>query len=429
MKELIERGLLLGGLKRIEDPHLRDRYNGALAGLRLAPTALDSFHIDATGYSPEIAHERGDDSYLDPRGVNRLFVILAPEQRSLPIIRASFSADLTVWRRFFDANQKAIETLTLGDAIFGEIENLVLEVQEPADIVGIEKVTFDVHTVNGTLEQAERLKTLIARFEGEPDAWRDDELMAAIVDGAKQCGDIRKNGIIPAELEFDWPDVSWTSHFGGCYLVRGKERSRLFGNPEKLVPVPEGASVSALSDADAVLEALEQEAFLEPVNPHWLASSGIVDHRIAMLVAELVAAAGAANPLEALDDRQLPRLIHQNLDILKRDSRFRALTELRPALAAGGSISVDASDALMIRRALPEHPDVWEVNRLLSEFALFDLVTLYILNKPRFYEVYARLAEPMKRFAVAAVTTIYHLGGEQMERHKQAVRERFFGAH
>ena len=223
--------------------------------------------------------------------------------------------------------------------------------------------------------------------------------------------------------------MSWTSHFGGCYLVRGAKQCHLFGDPAKLVPVPEGVSVSALDDADAVLEALEQAEFLEPINPHWLAASGIVDHRIAMLVAELVAAAGAADPREALDERQLPRLIHQNLDMLKRDDRFRALTELRPALAAGGSISMDASEALMIRRALPEHPDVWEVNRLLSEFVLFDLVTLYIVNKPRFYEVYAGLAEPMKQFAVAAVTTIYHPGGEHVERHKQAVRERFFGAH
>ena len=82
MKELIEQGLLFGGLKRIEEPHLRDRYNRALAALRLAPTALASFHIDATGYSPEIAEERGDETYLDPRGVNRLFIILSPEQRN-----------------------------------------------------------------------------------------------------------------------------------------------------------------------------------------------------------------------------------------------------------------------------------------------------------------------------------------------------------
>ena len=56
----------------------------------------------------------------------------------MPIIRTSFSADLTVLRRFLDANQKAIETLTLADAVFGEIENLVLEVDQPADILAIE---------------------------------------------------------------------------------------------------------------------------------------------------------------------------------------------------------------------------------------------------------------------------------------------------
>ena len=429
MKELVEHGLLFGGLKRIDEPHLRDRYNRALAALRLTPTALANFHIDATGYSPEIAEERGDETYLDPRGVNRLFIILSPEQRNLPILRANFSADQTVLRRFFDTNRTAIETLTLSDALFGEIENLVLEVDEPADILAIDSVTFDVHTINGTLESAGELKALIERFEGETDSWRDTELMTAIVAGSEQCGDIRRNGIIPTQLVFDWPDVSWTSHFGGCYLVRGAKQSQLFGDPVKLVPVPESVQISGLANADGVLAALEEGEFLEPVNMNWLAKSGIVDHRIAMLVAELVAGAGAADPRDALDERQLPRLIHQNLDMLKRDDRFRALTELRPALAAGGSIALKAGQAMMIRRALPEHPDVWEVNRLLSEFVLFDLVTLFIVNKPRFYETYAGLAEPMRQFAVEAVTTIYQPGGEHVLRHKQAVRERFFGVH
>jgi hypothetical protein len=428
VKELIERGLLYGGLQRIEEPHLRERYNRALAALRLAPTKLESFHIDATGYSPEIADERGDHSYLDPRGVNRLFIILSPEQRDLPVIRTHFSADLTVLRKFFDANRLALETLTLADAVFGEVENLVLEVQKPADIVGIESVTFDVHTVGGTLEEAEKLKALVERFEAEPESWRDSELMAAIVEGAKLCGDIRRNGVLPTVLTFHWPDVSWTRHLGGCYVVRAGGECRLFGDPARLAPAPEGASVHRLDDAEAVLGVLEGHGFLEPVNPHWLAASQIVDHRIAMLVAELVAAAGTADPREALDERQLPRLIHQNLDMLKRDRRFRALTEIRPALVAGRSVSLDASDALMIRRALPSHLDVWEVNRLLSEFVRFDPVTLFIVNKPRFYEVYAGLSEPMQRFAVEAVTTIYQPGGEHVGRHKQAVRERFFGA-
>jgi hypothetical protein len=429
VKELIEAGLLFGGLERVEEPHLRDRYNRALAALRLAPTKLDCFHIDATGYSPEVAEERGEHSYLDPRGVNRLFIILSPEQRHLPVIRTSFSADLTVLRKFFDANRRAIETLTLSDAVFGEIENLVLEVEKPADIIGITSVTFDVHTVNGSLEHAEKLRVLVERFDAEPDSWRNAELMEAIVEGAKLCGDIRRNGILPAVLTFAWPDVSWTRHLGGCYVVRAAGECWLFGDSAKLVPAPEGASVHRLDDADVVLGALESNGFLEPVNPHWLVASGIVDHRIAMLVAELVAAAGTADPREALDERQLPRLIHQNLDMLKRDGRFRALTEMRPALAAGRTISIAASDALMIRRALPSHLDVWEVNRLLSEFVRFDLVTLFIVNKPRFYEIYAGLSEPMKQFAIAAVTTIYHPGGQHVLSHKQAVRERFFGAH
>lgn len=429
MKELIEHGLMFGGLKRIDELHLVARYNKALEALRLAPTSLDSFHVDATGYSPEIAHERGDEHYLDPRGINRLFILLGPDQHDLPIIRAEFSAEQIVLRRFMEANRLAIETLTLNDAMFGEMENRILEVTGPADILAIRAVTFDVHSVEGTLEAAQKLEKTVARFEAEPEAWRNTALMGEIVDGARHCGDIRRNGIIPSELEFPWPDVTWTSHFGGCYVVRGAGRAYLFGDRERLAPLPGGAEAFALDDEQAVIRALEQVDSLEPVNPWWLSASGIVEHRIAMLVAWLLGGAGIADPIAALDERQLPRLIHQHLDVLKQDARFRALTDLRAALGNARGNTLALAQGLLVRRALPEHPDVWDVNRLISEFVRFDLVTLFMINKPRFYEVYATLGPAMRKFAVAAIEAIYHPRGEHVLRHKHAVRERFFGTH
>ncbi|TCT10654.1 hypothetical protein EDC22_105153 [Tepidamorphus gemmatus] len=429
MRELIEHGLMYGGLKRVDEPHLVGRYNKALEALRLAPTALESFHIDATGYSPEIAHERGDEHYLDPRGINRLFILLGPEQHDMPIIRAEFSAEQIVLRRFMQANRMAIETLTLNDAMFGEMENLIYEVEKPADILAIRKVGFDLHSVEGTLEAARRLETTVARFEADPESWRDRALMQEIVDGARHCGDIRRNGIVPAELEFAWPDVTWTSHFGGCYVLRGAGRSFLFGDPARLTPLPAGVQAFALDDETAAIVALDQLDCLEPVNPWWLSSSGIVDHRIAMLVAWILGHAGVADPAAALDERQLPRLIYQHLDLLKQDTRFRVLSELRAALGNARGNRLPLAEGLLVRRALPEHPDVWDLNRLISEFVRFDLVTLFMVNKPRFYEVYATLPPSLRRFAITAIETIYHPSGAHVLRHKQAVRDRFFGTH
>jgi len=429
VRELIEHGLMYGGLKRVDEPHLVCRYNKALEALRLAPTALESFHIDATGYSPEIAHERGDEHYLDPRGINRLFILLGPEQHDMPIIRAEFSAEQIVLRRFMQANRLAIETLTLNDAMFGEMENLIYEVEKPADILAIRKVGFDLHSVEGTLEAARRLETTVARFEADPESWRDRALMQEIVDGARHCGDIRRNCIVPAELEFAWPDVTWTSHFGGCYVLRGAGRSFLFGDPARLTPLPAGVQAIALDDETAAIVALDQLDCLEPVNPWWLSSSGIVDHRIAMLVAWILGHAGVADPAAALDERQLPRLIYQHLDLLKQDTRFRVLSELRSALGNARGNTLPLAEGLLVRRALPEHPDVWDLNRLISEFVRFDLVTLFMVNKPRFYEVYATLPPSLQRFAITAIETIYHPSGAHVLRHKQAMRDRFFGTH
>ena len=80
MKRLLEAELIYGRLLPVDEPHLVERYNKALDGFGMRRTALPSFRIDMTGFSPEIADELGDRDYLDPNRVNRRFVIMTPEQ-------------------------------------------------------------------------------------------------------------------------------------------------------------------------------------------------------------------------------------------------------------------------------------------------------------------------------------------------------------
>ncbi len=57
MKRLIEKGLMFGNLHHVESPALVDRYNRALKHLTGKQTALGDFHIDISGYSPEVGDE------------------------------------------------------------------------------------------------------------------------------------------------------------------------------------------------------------------------------------------------------------------------------------------------------------------------------------------------------------------------------------
>ena len=433
MERLIREGLRFGGLVRIAAPHLIARYNAALQALGLPPTALEEIHLDASGFSLEVAAEMDDMAYLDPGRINRRFIIVTPEQRSAPLVTAAFSVDAAIFDRFYRDNQGAIAALTLKDAIYGEIENLVFDVDEPADIVAIRKVRFNLYTPGRLLADARHLQALTQRFLSERDAWRDRRLMRDIVEGAKRCGDIRNNGIIPERVDFDWPAAFYSTHLGGTYVFRSGNNVLLVGDPQRLQPRTANMLVVKRRDGGAILDALDTFGLIEPFNPHWLIESGFLEQRLHMLVAAILGRNGIAfDAGEVMEERYLNRWIHRSIDLLRKDPAFRAIADMRALLGNHGDVeafeaALDAELRLIFRRALPENPAVWEANRLINEFAEFDVITLFILNKPRFYELYEEMPEPMRQFAVTVVKRVYMPDGLQASRGKEEVRARLFG--
>ena len=109
MELLVKHELIYGQLMDITEPHLIERYNQALVGVRSAAgRSLISFRIDMTGFSPEVADALGDPQYLDPNAVNRRFIILTPAQERLPVVHTSFSNTGALMHQFFEANRRAI---------------------------------------------------------------------------------------------------------------------------------------------------------------------------------------------------------------------------------------------------------------------------------------------------------------------------------
>src|SRR5690606_40477112 len=130
MDLLLDNDLIYARLLPIEEPHLIERYNKALAAFGLPPTKLSRIEIDRSGFSPQIAEELGDPDYLDPNGINRRFIILSPRQIELPVVHTAFSNTSQLMFEFLSRNARAIHAVTIRDVLYGEIEDSVSEVED-----------------------------------------------------------------------------------------------------------------------------------------------------------------------------------------------------------------------------------------------------------------------------------------------------------
>ncbi|MEO0917253.1 MAG: DUF6638 family protein, partial [Pseudomonadota bacterium] len=181
MKRLIQRGLMFGNLFHVASPVLVDRYNRALEHLTGKRTGLTDFHIDISGYAPEIGHELGDDLYLNPNGVNRQFILLSTEQKRCPLLNAKFSTSRHILRHFIEDNEAALFALTARDAVAGELVNSVYRLKEPAQLLDIQAITVEADSTRGTVRIAKELEAKINHFLQGDDAWFDDVLIGEMI--------------------------------------------------------------------------------------------------------------------------------------------------------------------------------------------------------------------------------------------------------
>ncbi|MEL7528912.1 MAG: DUF6638 family protein, partial [Pseudomonadota bacterium] len=137
MMRLVKHGLMYGNLVEVSSPSLVTRYNRALEHLTGKRTALQEFHVDISGFSPEIGEELGDPLYLNPNGCNRQFILLNVAQKTAPLLNAHFSTSRSILRRFIDDNEDQLFALSIRDAVVGELVNTVFSISSPLDLFDI----------------------------------------------------------------------------------------------------------------------------------------------------------------------------------------------------------------------------------------------------------------------------------------------------
>jgi hypothetical protein len=406
MHRLIERGLMFGNLIEVSSPVLVARYNRALEKLTGQRTELPDFHIDISGFSPEIGHELDDELYLNPNGCNRQFILLTTEQKTAPLLNAQFSMSRGILRDFIEANEAQLFALTARDAVLGELENSVFDVSVPARLFDILRITVQADTTDAHVANAEELQNRIVQFRTEPDAWWDDVLIAEMIGLAKKTGDVTRNPLVLAMPAFTKPSF-WTAFFGGLYIFRDVEFPAVItpGKSDDVGDVPV-ENVYSFSYRNGVAQFLDKNGLAEPiVQARGADAVAILRQKMDFILVDIAASLGRDVPGQTRADlRKLARQLGSALP-----EEFHALASLvRWAEQAGPwpHITSDQPAYFYTLRATPG-PNRDLVNRLLAELSPLDIRQLFICHKEAFYRAYAGWPDAKKDYVATFLEREY----------------------
>ncbi len=408
MKRLIERGLMFGNLVPVVSPVLVERYNRALMRLTGKRTELLDFHIDISGYSPEVGDELGDDLYLNHAGVNRQFILLTTEQKTAPLLNAKFSTSRGILRQFIESNEAQLFALTARDGVAGELVNSVYALDTPARLFDIGHVTIEADTTDGAVASAAKLGGMIDRFMSEDGAWHDDVLIGHMIGLAKDTGDITRNPVKLRQMTFDQENF-WTAHLGGLYVFRDVDHKAAIamGGKDALGDVPIETVLDG-NERSAIAQFLKVNDLAEPiVEARGIDSAAILRQKMDFILADVATSLG--EDLTGATRRDLRNLGRRFYD--KLPAAWRALSDLvRWAEDGGAWPRIDSEHpAYFYTLRAKAHKDADLVNMLLAELSPMDVRQLFICHKEAFYAAYMGWPDEKKAYVAEFLSTEYQV--------------------
>ncbi|QFT74772.1 DUF6638 family protein [Ruegeria sp. THAF33] len=417
MIRLIEKGLMFGNLVHISSPALVERYNRALQHLAGKTTALTDFHVDISGYSPEVGIELDDPLYLNPNGVNRQFILLTTEQKRAPLLNVKFSTSRDILREFIEMNEAQLFALTATDAVAGELVNSVFKLTTPRDLLNLRKIEIEADTVGGTLRKAQQLAGMVERFKTEEDAWFDDVLIARMIETARETGDVTRNPVRLRHTDFEQRNF-WTAHFGGLYLFPDVDHPAAICMGEKPDDLPIKYTFDP-SQRNQIAKFLDYNDLVEPiVKARGVDAAAILQQKMDFLTVD--AAADADVNLTGLDRSDMRRLARNHADRLPQ--AYHGLAQLLRWASDGGPWPRITSDhpAYFYTLRAADTPNRDLVNMLLSELAPLDPRQMFICHKELFYRTYSGWPESKKAYVADFLAREYQVD-------KQGARAALFG--
>ncbi|MFK7749897.1 MAG: DUF6638 family protein [Kordia sp.] len=196
------------------------RYNKCLSFIGTAPTQLSSFHIDAMGWSPEIAEEKDDFLYLNSGEANPNAIILSPKQNDKPAYSPFHSFDREIMELVFKQHKHTIKDITRDAAICIDLDQYIDAFYEPEDLLKYNQVTVDFHVVEDLYTVQQKQLELVKEFQQE-DNFLDENLHLKILASARKHGDLRQRTLKMDSVDYKTSSF-YTKAFGGVFVFRKK---------------------------------------------------------------------------------------------------------------------------------------------------------------------------------------------------------------
>lgn len=419
MMRLLKYGLMFGNLVEVTSPALVGRYNRALKHLVGKETALTEFHIDISGYSPEIGEEFGDDLYLNPNGCNRQFILLTTDQKSAPLLNAQFSTSRSILRNFIYENEEGLFALTAREAVAGEMMNSVFKVSTPNDLFQINQVEIEADTVQSHVAEAKTLQAYIDKFMNEDDAWWDDVLIAQMIELAKHTGNIQRNPVKLKAKSYAQGNY-FTSHFGGIYVFRDVETptviARKYSDALANLPVE---NILTFDDRYGITQFLNRCGLAEPIIPASNnVAAAIIKQKIDFII--IATAASLGDDLGDLTRQQIRQIGRKYAE--QMPDEFHGLMQVwRWAKLDGAPPNLNSEHpAFFYALRSAQHADRNLVNMLLAELTPLDFRQLFICHKEAFYDAYRNWSEAKRDYVSRFLAEEYAVD-------KAGARETLFG--
>lgn len=178
---------LLTPLFRVDSELLRGRYLEALDAITGRRTSLPVFHIDAMGYSPEVALELEDPYYLGHGASRPYFVVVSLEQLSGPILHPAAGFAVRPFRTMAHDLSSELASLTLSSPVTGELRHGSPRLDDAGRLAALDEVGIAPAITGMRLEDARVLARMSREMMESPTRWCDDTFIAQMIQLAESA--------------------------------------------------------------------------------------------------------------------------------------------------------------------------------------------------------------------------------------------------
>jgi hypothetical protein len=205
-------------LFRVDDPLLADRHRAALDALGVRAPALPVFHVDAAGFSPEIADALGDPFHLGARALEGHAVVLCAEQLSARLVHPGLGFASVALRSVTRAAAREIGAITLREPLILDFSSDAAPLGEARALADVGAVEVRARTPGGLVEGIARLEAGREEFLRSDRLWLDDAFIRELAALAARVRDLPP---LPEGFAASRHPLAlfFSPAFGGSYVV------------------------------------------------------------------------------------------------------------------------------------------------------------------------------------------------------------------